>query len=66
VMLGVRRPGVTVALQVLEGKGLLQARRGEITIRDREGLVDLADGGYGESEAEYSRLVGNSPDLGPT
>jgi CRP-like cAMP-binding protein len=66
VMLGVRRPGVTVALQVLEGKGLLQARRGEITIRDREGLVDLADGGYGESEAEYSRLVGNSSDLGPT
>ena len=60
VMLGVRRPGVTVALQVLEGRGLLQSRRGEVIIRDRQGLIDLADGGYGESEAEYRRLVGEN------
>jgi CRP-like cAMP-binding protein len=58
IMLGVRRPGVTVALQVLEGRGLIQSRRGEVIIRDREGLIDLADGGYGECEAEYRRLVG--------
>jgi CRP-like cAMP-binding protein len=57
VMLGVRRPGVTVALQLLEGRGLIRAQRGEILIRDRRGLVALADG-YGQSEAEYLRLVG--------
>ncbi|TRC98366.1 Crp/Fnr family transcriptional regulator [Mesorhizobium sp. WSM4303] len=58
VMLGVRRPGVTVALQVLEGRSLIHSRRGEVIIRDREGLIDLAKGGYGEPEAEYRRLVG--------
>lgn len=58
VMLGVRRPGVTVALQVIEGRGLIQSRRGEVIIRDREGLIALANGGYGGPEAEYRRLVG--------
>ena len=38
IMLGVRRPGVTVALQLLEGHGLIRATRGEIAIRDRRGL----------------------------
>jgi CRP-like cAMP-binding protein len=57
IMLGVRRPGVTVALQLLEGRGLIRAQRGEILIRDRDGLVALADG-YGPSEAEYAKLVG--------
>jgi CRP-like cAMP-binding protein len=65
VMLGVRRPGVTVALQVIEGRGLVQSRRGEVIIRDREGLIQLADGGYGESEAEYRRLVGDVNDKSP-
>ena len=59
VMLGVRRPGVTVALQLLEGHGLIRATRGEIAIRDRRGLVVLANGGYGEAEAEYERLIGS-------
>lgn len=58
VMLGVRRPGVTVGLQFLEGKRLIKARRGEISIRDRDGLVMLANGSYGEPEAEYRRLIG--------
>jgi hypothetical protein len=58
VMLGVRRPGVTVALQLLEGRGLIRATRGEITLRDRDGLVALADSGYGAPEAEYKRLIG--------
>jgi hypothetical protein len=58
VMLGVRRPGVTVALQMIEGRGLIQSRRGEVVIRDRKGLIDLANGSYGEPEAEYKRLVG--------
>ena len=58
IMLGVRRPGVTVALQLLEGRGLIRSRRGEIVIRDRAGLMELANGGYGEAEAEYVRLIG--------
>jgi CRP-like cAMP-binding protein len=58
VMLGVRRPGVTVALHILEGKGLIRSNRGEVLIRDREGLIELADGAYGTAEGEYRRLMG--------
>ncbi|TIP23604.1 MAG: Crp/Fnr family transcriptional regulator [Mesorhizobium sp.] len=58
VMLGVRRPGVTVAIQELEGRGLIKATRGEIVIRDRDGLFQLADGTYSEPEREYERLLG--------
>jgi hypothetical protein len=58
IMLGVRRPGVTVAIQILEGRGVIRATRGNIVIRDREGLISLADGGYSEPEAEYERLIG--------
>lgn len=58
IMLGVRRPGVTVALQLLEGRALIRARRSEIVIRDRPGLIELANGSYGEPEAEYVRLIG--------
>ncbi|MGO4642413.1 Crp/Fnr family transcriptional regulator [Mesorhizobium sp. 2RAF45] len=58
VMLGVRRPGVTVALQVLEGRGLIRSNRGEVVVRDRDGLICLANGSYGQPEAEYARLVG--------
>lgn len=58
VMLGVRRPGVTIGLQILEGRGLIRSRRGEIVIRDRDGLIAVADGFYGQAEAEYERLLG--------
>jgi CRP-like cAMP-binding protein len=58
VMLGIRRPGVTVALQLLEGQGLIRSTRGQVVIRSREGLVKAAAGGYGGPEAEYRRLVG--------
>lgn len=60
IMLGVRRPSVTTALHVLEGDHLISARRGLVTVLDRDGLVDLADGVYGEPEAEYHRLLGPS------
>ncbi|MEZ2328950.1 Crp/Fnr family transcriptional regulator [Mesorhizobium sp. RCC_202] len=58
VMLGVRRPGVTVALQELEGQGLIGSMRGQVLIRDRAGLVKLANGAYGPPEAQYRRLIG--------
>ena len=58
LMLGVRRPGVTVALKLLEEAGVLRARRGLISITDRRGLERLADRTYGVAEAEYRRLLG--------
>ncbi|RVA08558.1 Crp/Fnr family transcriptional regulator, partial [Mesorhizobium sp. M7A.F.Ca.CA.002.05.1.1] len=45
-------------LQLLEGRALIRSRRGEIVIRDRAGLLELANGSYGEAEAEYTRLIG--------
>jgi len=57
LMLAVRRPGVTVAIQALEGAGLIRGERGLITILNRDGLEDLADGSYGPPEAEYERLI---------
>ncbi|WP_348629752.1 hypothetical protein [Mesorhizobium sp. M7A.F.Ca.US.011.01.1.1] len=57
-MLGARRPGVTVGLQVLEGRGLIYSRRGEVHIRDRSGLAGRANGTYGKPEADYVRLFG--------
>jgi CRP-like cAMP-binding protein len=58
LMLGVRRPGVTLAVQILEGKGVIRATRGAVTILDRDGLVGLANGAYGFAEAHYTRLLG--------
>ncbi len=57
MMLGVRRPGVTVTVQVLEGTGLIRAKRGRITVLDRSGLEAVADEAYGYSEAEYAKVM---------
>jgi CRP-like cAMP-binding protein len=46
VMLGVRRSGITTALQELERKGLITHRRTVINITDREGLEESSDGAY--------------------
>jgi CRP-like cAMP-binding protein len=59
LMLSVRRSGVTLALQILEGKGLINAKRGRVAIVDRAGLVDNARGSYGMAEREYERLLGS-------
>ncbi|WP_353642480.1 Crp/Fnr family transcriptional regulator [Mesorhizobium sp. WSM2239] len=58
IMLGIRRPGVTVAIQLLEGNGLIRANRGVVIVRDRGGLVAASAGSYGVPEAEYERLIG--------
>ena len=50
LMLGVRRAGVTVATHLLEENRLIRANRGEITILDREGLKERAQGSYGFPE----------------
>lgn len=58
LMLGVRRPGVTVAINLLSKVGLIQASRGMITITDRKGLERITNGAYGAPEAEFDRLFG--------
>ncbi len=58
IMLGVRRAGVTVALNLLERAALIQNHRGVITIIDRKGLKRAANGAYGVPEAEFDRLFG--------
>jgi CRP-like cAMP-binding protein len=60
MMLGVRRSGVTIAVQTLEGTGAIKATRGHIIIRDREMLEEAANGSYGVPEAEYRRLFPES------
>lgn len=58
VMLAVRRPGVTLALQLLESKGLIRSLRGTVMIVDRLGLIEATGGSYGLPEREYKRLLG--------
>jgi CRP-like cAMP-binding protein len=56
IMLGVRRAGVTEAVREFERRGLIEGGRGVITILDREGLEEAANGYYGPAERELSRL----------
>lgn len=56
LMLGVRRAGVTTALQHFERKGVLDTARGAVTINDRGALEECANGLYGQPEAEFERL----------
>ena len=57
--LGVRRAGITLALHMLEAKGLIRSARNQITICDRQGLSEQANGSYGIAEAVYARLFGS-------
>lgn len=56
-MLGVRRPGITVALKSLSDMGLVQTDRRAIGVIDRKGLMKAANGAYGVAESEYDRLL---------
>jgi CRP-like cAMP-binding protein len=58
VMLGVRRAGVTVALHLLQERGLIRTQRSHIAIVDRKGLEHMTNGAYGVPENEYRRLIG--------
>ena len=54
LMLGVRRAGVTVALNALERKGVISLARGQILITDRDGLKASANGSYEELEVRVA------------
>ncbi len=58
LMLAVRRAGVTDALHMLEGRGLIKTSRGRVAVLNRAGIVRLAGDLYGTPEAEYRRLIG--------
>lgn len=57
IMLAVRRPSVTTALHVLEGRKLIYSSRGVIMVRDRAALEQFARDAYGEAERQYERLL---------
>jgi CRP-like cAMP-binding protein len=46
IMLGVRRPGVTMAMQELEREGVIARKRGHVVIVDRAALETLSNGTY--------------------
>jgi CRP-like cAMP-binding protein len=56
LMLGVRRAGVSIAVENFVDRGLASAARGMIRILDRDGLIEIAGGFYGAPEAEYERV----------
>jgi CRP-like cAMP-binding protein len=62
LMLGVRRAGITTALHQLEKPGLIAISRGCVTILDRYGLEQSANGLYGAPEAEFERLFPKGSD----
>ncbi len=56
-MLGVRRPGVTVAMGVLEKAGLIAHARGNITVVNRTGLEGAACECYQTIRERQDRLI---------
>lgn len=56
-MLGTRRSGVTIAVQTLEGNGMIRAKRGRVTVLDRGKLKELAGEAYGLAEREYTNIL---------
>jgi CRP-like cAMP-binding protein len=58
LMLGVRRPGVTEALQSLKQQKLIETGRNQIAILNRNGIEKAAGHSYGAPEKEYRRLIG--------
>jgi CRP-like cAMP-binding protein len=59
-MLGVRRPGVSIAAAALESAGLIEYRRGRIVIRNREGLEHASCECYAFANDTLARLLGYS------
>jgi CRP-like cAMP-binding protein len=58
LMLGVRRAGVTEALQSLKRQKLIDTGRNQILVLNRKGIERVAGNSYGVPEKEYRRLIG--------
>jgi CRP-like cAMP-binding protein len=58
LMLGVRRAGVTEALQSLKRQKLIDTGRNQIRVLNRQAIEQKAGPSYGVPEREYRRLIG--------
>ena len=58
LMLAVRRPGVTEALQSLRRQKLIENGRNKIVVLNRTGIEKIAGNSCGVPEKEYRRLIG--------
>ncbi len=58
MMLGVRRPGVTIAAQAFQADGLITYNHGTMTIVDRTGLEATSCECYRFIQDEFARLLG--------
>jgi CRP-like cAMP-binding protein len=65
MMLGVRRPGVTIAARMLQQAGLIHYTRGQMAITDRPALEAATCECYHTTRREFERLVGSSPARSP-
>lgn len=61
LMLGVRRPGVTIAAGILQKAGLIHYARGQMRIADRPGLEAASCECYHTVRHEFARLLGPGP-----
>lgn len=61
MMLGVRRSGVSIVAHLLKKAGLIDYRRGRVTILDRAGLMDAACECYGSTQMQLEQLFGPGP-----
>lgn len=59
-MLGVRRPGATMAAHVLEGTGVIRAGRGRNVVLDRDRLKEIAGDAHQVAEDEYERITASA------
>ena len=59
-MLGVRRVGVTAAASAMHRSGLIEYKRGELTVLDRPGLEAAACSCYHADQQSYAAVLGNS------
>ncbi len=64
VMLGVRRPTVTLIAAKLQQAGLVSYRRGHVTIVDRPGLEKMSCECYETVKANFKRLLPELPPMG--
>jgi CRP-like cAMP-binding protein len=59
MMLGVRRPGVSLAAGVLQKAGLIRYARGRMEVTDRHGLEAASCECYHVARREFARLLGS-------
>ena len=59
-MLGVRRPGVTVAMGILQKAGLITHGRGNITVIDRPGLERASCECYQTIRSRQAELISSA------